>query len=100
MAFQKLNNSEIEIATVHGGEITVTSLYQEHAKNNRKNTLTQEESRLNSWTSIQQSLQSFAPCYSQSLLLADLKKTVLFSGFKNPYKKSAKLESIHKNIIL
>jgi hypothetical protein len=74
MAFQKLNNSEIEIATVHGGEITVTSLYQEHAKNNRKNTLTQEESRWNSWTSIQKRLVSFAPCCSQSLLLSDLKE--------------------------
>jgi hypothetical protein len=32
---------------------------------------------------------SFATCYSQSLLLADFKEnhTVLFSGFKNPYKK-------------
>ncbi len=28
--------------------------------------------------------------YSQSLLLAVLKKTILFSGFKNPYKKSDK----------
>jgi hypothetical protein len=31
-------------------------------------------------------LDSFAACYSQSLLLADLKKIMLFSGFKNPYK--------------
>jgi hypothetical protein len=30
-----------------------------------------------------------APCYFQSLLLADFKETILFSGFKNPLKKSA-----------
>jgi hypothetical protein len=39
-------------------------------------------------------LESFAPCYSQSLLLV-----ILFSGFKNPYKKiceARKLESIHE----
>ncbi len=34
-------------------------------------------------------LESFAP----SLLLADLKKNILFSDFKNPYKKSAKQET-------
>jgi hypothetical protein len=28
---------------------------------------------------LTQKLESFAPCYSQSLLLADLKKTILFS---------------------
>ncbi len=34
-----------------------------------------------------------------SFYLADLKKNILFSGFKNPYKKireTRKLESIHK----
>ncbi len=29
-------------------------------------------------------LESFAPCYSQSFLLADFKETILLSGFKNP----------------
>jgi hypothetical protein len=28
--------------------------------------------------------ESFAPCYSQSLL-ADIKENILFSGLKNPY---------------
>ncbi len=39
-------------------------------------------------------LESFAPCYSQSLLhvLADLKKTIIYFGFKNIYE----LESFHK----
>jgi len=42
---------------------------------------------------------SFAPCSSQSLLLADFKETipVLCSGFNNPYKKlleTRELESI------
>ncbi len=32
-------------------------------------------------------LYSFAPCHSQSPQQADLKITILFSGFKNPYKK-------------
>jgi hypothetical protein len=44
-------------------------------------------------------LKSFAPCYSQSLLPADLKETRLFSGFKTPYKKireTRKFESIHE----
>jgi hypothetical protein len=45
-------------------------------------------------------VESFAPPrYSQSLLLADLKKTILFSGFENPYKKIReirKLESVHE----
>ncbi len=31
-------------------------------------------------------LESFAPCYSQSLLEADFKKSILFSGLKNSYK--------------
>jgi hypothetical protein len=45
-------------------------------------------------------LESFAPCYSQSLAI--LKKTILFSGFKNNtyrYKKiseTRKLEFIHE----
>jgi hypothetical protein len=42
-------------------------------------------------------LESFASCYSQSLLLADFKETKLFSGFNNPYKnirKKTKPESI------
>jgi hypothetical protein len=43
----------------------------------------------------------FNPCCSQSLPLADFKEThtVLFSGFKNPYKiirEKRKLESIHE----
>jgi hypothetical protein len=44
-------------------------------------------------------LKSFAPCYSQSFLLADLKKTILYSGINNPYKKireTKKLDSIHE----
>ncbi len=74
MAFQKLNNSEIEIATVHGGEITVTSLYQEHAKNNRK-ILNLKKSRDRILEhQLNKRLESFAPCYSQSLLLADFKE--------------------------
>jgi hypothetical protein len=40
---------------------------------------------------------SFAPCYSQFLLMADLKKHILFSGFRNPLKKprNRKIKSIH-----
>jgi hypothetical protein len=38
-------------------------------------------------------LESFVPCYSQSLLLRILKKTILFSGFKPLTKKSAKQEN-------
>jgi hypothetical protein len=41
-------------------------------------------------------LESFAPCYSHyplGLYWRILKKTILFSAFKNPYKKS---ESIHE----
>ncbi len=47
-------------------------------------------------------LESFAPCYSQSLLLQILKKTILSSGFKNPNKTSAKQEnsSLFMNSIL
>ncbi len=35
-------------------------------------------------------LESFAPCYSQSLLLANFKENypLLFSGFQNPYKNT------------
>jgi hypothetical protein len=36
---------------------------------------------------LNKKLKSFAPCNSQSLLLAYFKKTTLFSGFKNPYQK-------------
>jgi hypothetical protein len=57
--------------------------------------------RWNSWTSICQ--MTFAPCYSQSLLLADFKEnhTVLLV-LKNPYKKSVKQEnaSLFMNSIL
>jgi hypothetical protein len=44
----------------------------------------------------------FAPCYSQYLLLVILKKTILFSGFNNPYKKPKKQEnsSLFMNSIL
>ncbi len=35
-------------------------------------------------------LESFAPCYSQSLLLADFN---FYSSFNNPYKKSGKQEN-------
>jgi hypothetical protein len=44
------------------------------------------------------SLSFFAPFYSQSLLLADFKKPILFFGLKNPYQKiceTRKLGSIH-----
>jgi hypothetical protein len=37
---------------------------------------------------------SFAPCYSQSFPLADLKKTILYSGFNNPYEKIRKENSL------
>jgi hypothetical protein len=37
--------------------------------------------------------ESFAPCYSKSLPLEDLKKTILYSEFKITYKKSAKQEN-------
>jgi hypothetical protein len=44
-------------------------------------------------------LESFAPCYSQSILLADFKENqILYSGFKNTYKKiceTRSLEFIH-----
>ncbi len=42
-------------------------------------------------------LESFVPCYSQSLLLADLKKTILFSSFKKQKKlrEARKLEFIN-----
>jgi hypothetical protein len=47
-------------------------------------------------------LDSFAACYSQSLLLADLKKTMLFSGFNKSLQKSPKQEnsSLFMNSIL
>jgi hypothetical protein len=48
---------------------------------------------------LKKMLESFAPCYSQSLLSADLKKPLLVSGFKNPYKKICEpkiLKSIHE----
>ncbi len=32
--------------------------------------------------------ESFAPCYSQPLILADLKKTILYFGFNNPCQKN------------
>jgi hypothetical protein len=32
-------------------------------------------------------LEYFAPFYTPSLLLADFKKTILYSDFNNPYKK-------------
>ena len=44
-------------------------------------------------------LESFAPCYSQSLLLADFKENHTFSGIKNPHKnirETRNLESIHE----
>jgi hypothetical protein len=44
-------------------------------------------------------LESFAPCHSQSLLLADLKETMLNSGFKDPHTKireTKTLASIHE----
>ncbi len=37
---------------------------------------------------VNKSLESFARCYSQFLLLAEFKKIILFSDFKNPYKKN------------
>jgi hypothetical protein len=48
-------------------------------------------------------LQSFAPCYSQSFLLADFKDNpVLLSVIKNPsnpkIRKTRKLESFHEKI--
>jgi hypothetical protein len=46
---------------------------------------------------------TFAPCYSQSLLLAEFKKTILSSGFKNLYKKICEkriLGSIHEKHVL
>ncbi len=45
-----------------------------------------------------QRIESFAPCYSQLLLLADFKKTILFSGFKQCLQKireTSKLESLY-----
>ncbi len=46
-------------------------------------------------------LESFAPYYSQSILpWRILTKTILFCGFKNPYKKireTRKLKFIHEN---
>jgi hypothetical protein len=38
-------------------------------------------------------LESFAPCYSQSFILADFKENQLYSGLINPSKKSAKQEN-------
>jgi hypothetical protein len=48
-------------------------------------------------------LESFAPCYSQYLSTGGFeRKAILFSGFKNPYKKSVKKEnwSLFMNSIL
>ncbi len=42
--------------------------------------------RWNSCTSINKRLESFAPCYSHSLLLGDFKENN--TGFKNPYNNS------------
>ncbi len=44
-------------------------------------------------------LESFAPCHSQSLLLADFTETHTLFRFKIPYKKNPrnkKTESIHE----
>jgi hypothetical protein len=47
----------------------------------------------------------FPPCYSQSLILADNKKTILYTGFNNSYKNlrnkksSLCLETSIKNVI-
>jgi hypothetical protein len=38
--------------------------------------------------------ESFASCYSESLLLADFKETQLFSGLNNPYKKYGKKQNL------
>ncbi len=47
-------------------------------------------------------LESFAPCYSKSLLLADFTENHTLLWFKNPYKKSTKQEnpSLFMNSIL
>jgi hypothetical protein len=42
---------------------------------------------------VNKRLESFDQCYLRLLLLAERKKTKLFSGFKNPGKKSAKKEN-------
>jgi hypothetical protein len=39
---------------------------------------------------VNKQLESYDPCYSQLLLLAERKKTPLFSDFKNPCKKNKK----------
>jgi hypothetical protein len=39
-----------------------------------------------------QRLETFAPCFSL-ILLRGFKEAILFSGFKNPLKKSAKQEN-------
>ncbi len=46
----------------------------------------------NSWTSIQQRLESSAPCYIHSPFYWQIykTKTILFSACNNPYKKSPK----------
>ncbi len=44
-------------------------------------------------------IESFAPCYSQSLLLADFNDNHTLLGLKNPSKKireTRKLKSIHE----
>jgi hypothetical protein len=41
---------------------------------------------------IEKRLESFAPCCSQSRLLEDLKKPILFAGLKCPYKKIESLQ--------
>ncbi len=38
-------------------------------------------------------LESLAPCFSRSLLLEDFKERILYSGFNDPDKKSAKQEN-------
>jgi hypothetical protein len=55
--------------------------------------------RWNSWTSINKRLESFAPCYSQFLLLADFKENHILLWLKKSLQKireTRNLESIYE----
>ncbi len=49
---------------------------------------------MNSWTSIKKKTRVFfALWFLQSFLTADFKENQLFTGFQDPYQKSAKQEN-------
>ncbi len=52
------------------------------------------------WVGTGQATQSFLPCYSQTLLLADLLKTIFYCGFKIPTKNLRKQKTLAKPVVV